>query len=77
VTLGYVVTLHEHQIDAVAWGVVVGAAVTAAILLPGLLPTCKVRSAAARAPRPATRRALVLLVPLLLGRDLLAARSTG
>src|SRR5207247_232972 len=67
VTLGYVIALHDRYapgIFAVAWGVVIGAAVTVALLAP-LFVTQLWQSGAWRLPlQPSTRRCLTLLAPL-------------
>jgi putative peptidoglycan lipid II flippase len=67
-TLGYVLLLHQQQgIFAVAWGVVFGATVTVAILLPLFLSQLW-SSAAWKAPMHAgTRQCFGLLMPLVLG----------
>jgi putative peptidoglycan lipid II flippase len=68
VTVGYVVLLHDRQgIAAVAWGLVAGAAVTAALLLPLFARLAWQSSTCRHAPTIATRRCLALLVPLVLG----------
>lgn len=67
ITLAYVIGLHERQgIFAVAWGVVLGAAVTVVILLPRFVSQLA-QSRPWRPMHPATRRSLWLLVPLVLG----------
>ncbi len=65
-TLGYVIALHQRQgIFAVAWGVVVGAVVTVAILSPPLVRQIW-QTGAWRLPlQPGTQRYLVLLTPLI------------
>jgi putative peptidoglycan lipid II flippase len=68
VTLTYIATLHGRQgIDAVAWGLVAGATVTAALLLPRFVEHAWQSLPRLLAPQPATRRAVALLAPLLLG----------
>jgi len=68
VTVVYVVLLHHQQgIAAVAWGLVAGAAVTAALLLPLFVRLTWQSSSWRQAPAAATRRCLALLVPLVLG----------
>jgi putative peptidoglycan lipid II flippase len=68
VTLACIVALHKGQgIDAVAWGLVVGAAVTAALLMPRFVEQAWQSLSLLVAPQPATRRAMVLLMPLVLG----------
>jgi putative peptidoglycan lipid II flippase len=68
VTLAYVVAFHRRQgIDAVAWGVVCGAAATVVLLSP-LLVSVLARSITKQLlPRAQTRAAIRLLMPLLAG----------
>ena len=68
VTLGYVIALHEQQgILAVAWGVVVGAAATAALLLPLFVKQIWLAGSSLWTLHAGTRRCLWLLVPLVIG----------
>jgi putative peptidoglycan lipid II flippase len=68
VTLGYVVALHPRQgIHAVAWGVLLGAMITVALLLPLFLSQLRQAFSPGWALHPGTRRALTLLTPLFLG----------
>jgi putative peptidoglycan lipid II flippase len=68
VTLGYVVAFHaDHGIFAVAWGVIAGALVTTAVLLPRFLWALGQPLARQLAPHAGTRQALSLLLPLVLG----------
>jgi putative peptidoglycan lipid II flippase len=59
--------IQQQGIYAAAWGVVLGAAATAAILLPPWLDQLRMACAWRLAPSEAVRRCLVLLLPLLLG----------
>ncbi len=66
VTLAYVLALHRHQgIFAVAWGVVVGAAATVAILAPLFVAQLWQRGAWRLPLQAGTRRCLALLTPLV------------
>jgi putative peptidoglycan lipid II flippase len=67
-TVAYVVLQHDRQgIAAVAWGLVAGAGVTAALLLPLFARLAWQSSSWRQAPAAATRRCLALLLPLTLG----------
>src|SRR5262245_55505830 len=67
-SLGYIIAFHSRQgIFAVAWGVVCGAAVTTAILLPRMLRHLRQPLARQFAPHSETRQAFALLIPLLFG----------
>ena len=68
VTLAYVVLLHRRQgIEAVAWGVVAGAATSSLLLTPGFLDHARQAAGRRLLPQAATRRALGLLIPLIGG----------
>jgi putative peptidoglycan lipid II flippase len=67
-TLGYVAAFHNGQgIFAVAWGVVIGAAVTTVILLPLFLSHLRLPLSRQLTLHEGTRRCFGLLVPLVLG----------
>jgi len=67
VTLAYVILLHHRQgIHAVAWGVVVGAAATIAVLLPFFAKKIWQSTAWIQPIHSGSRRCLWLLLPLLL-----------
>jgi putative peptidoglycan lipid II flippase len=66
-TLAYVIALHSSQgVFAVAWGVVVGAALTVLFLLPLFLSTLLQSARLQRRLLPATRQSFQLLLPLVL-----------
>jgi putative peptidoglycan lipid II flippase len=68
VTISYVVLFHDEQrIFAVAWGVIIGAAVTTAMLLPLMAQLLWQSASWRQPPDAATRRCLALLVPLTAG----------
>jgi putative peptidoglycan lipid II flippase len=68
VTLVYVPAFHQQQgIFAVAWGVVIGSAVTVAIMVPLFAAQFAHRTSWQLQVHPGTRRCLALLTPLVLG----------
>jgi putative peptidoglycan lipid II flippase len=67
ITVAYVAALHRQGIHAVAWGVVLGAAVTAGLLLPLLAIHLAASGTWRQPPHEATRRSLWLLLPLVVG----------
>jgi len=68
VTLAYVAAFQSRQgIHAAAWGLVVGAAATALILLPVWLPQLRFSAARRFVPLTAVRRIAAQLLPLFIG----------